>query len=74
MHDGKTVICYFMPRLETSTFLYNVSTGRYKVNLMNKKQPEPKGGFICNLTKKLSVIRSYLNTGISDDTQIAGVV
>ena len=65
-----------MPSHQTFKFSYKVRAKRYNVNLMNKKQSEPKhfGAFICDKMKKLNMMRNNLNTGISDVTQIAVVV
>ena len=51
IHDDKTVICYFMPRHQTSKFSYNFKAKRYNLNLMNKNQSDP------NILWRLSVIK-----------------
>ena len=50
IHDDKTIICYFMPRHQTSKFSYNFKAKRYNVNLMNKYQSKPKHfvAFYCD--------------------------
>ena len=65
-----------MPSHQTLKFSYNFKAKRYNVNLMNKNLSEPKhfGAFICDKMKKLNMMRKlYLNTEISDETQIAVV-
>ena len=50
IHDDKTIVCYFMPRHQTSKFSYNFKAERCNVNLMNKNQSEPKHfvAFYCD--------------------------
>ena len=46
----KPKFSYFMPRHQTLKFSYTFKAKRYKVNLMNNNQSEPKhlGVFICD--------------------------
>ena len=75
-HDDKTVISYFMLSHQTLKFSYNFKAKRYNVNLMNKINNKP------STFGRLSVIKwrnwkwweRYLDTRISDETQIAVVV
>ena len=48
-----------MPRHQTLKFSYNFKAKIYYANLMNKNQSEPKhfGAFICDLMKKLNIMR-----------------
>ena len=57
-------------------FLYDFKNKRYNVNSMYKIQSEPKhfGSFICDIMNKLNIKRTFLNTGISDNKQIASVI
>ena len=59
IHNDKTIICYFMPRHQTSKLSYNFKAKRYNVSLMNKYQLEPKHfvAFYCDQMKKLNIMR-----------------
>ena len=76
VHDDETVISYFMPRHQTVKFSYNFKAKRYNVNLMNKNNRNPSilGRFSVIKWRNWSWWESYLNTGISDETQFALVI
>ena len=67
VHDGKTVISYFMPKHQMLKFSYNFKA---KIN----RNPSILGRLSVIKWRNWTWWESYLNTGISDETQIAVVV
>ena len=61
----KPELRYFLPRHETSKFLYDLKAKnlRYNVNLMNKNPSETKhfGSFICDLMKMKRKLPKHQN-------------